>query len=315
MLIINTVADLRAALKHQANFNQNIGFVPTMGNLHAGHITLVKTAKQHASFVVASIFVNPLQFNPSEDLANYPRTLTADCEKLAAAGCDIVFAPSVAEMYADFDGKNLNQTMTIDPPPIANVLCGATRLSHFAGVATVVMKLFNMVQPQFAVFGKKDFQQLFIIKEMVKQFNLPIEVIASETVRDANGLALSSRNSYLTDTQRASASQLNSALQGIVENIKSSENDFEALEVFATNQLNKQGWEVDYISIRSSTTLQPASAQDKNLIVLGAAKITNKTSGRTRLIDNIELYITDWLAYNYPFLKFKVTHAKNHAEI
>ena len=293
MLIINTVADLRAALKHQANFNQNIGFVPTMGNLHAGHITLVKTAKQHASFVVASIFVNPLQFNPSEDLANYPRTLTADCEKLAAAGCDIVFAPSVAEMYADFDGKNLNQTMTIDPPPIANVLCGATRLSHFAGVATVVMKLFNMVQPQFAVFGKKDFQQLFIIKEMVKQFNLPIEVIASETVRDANGLALSSRNSYLTDTQRASASQLNSALQGIVENIKSSENDFEALEVFATNQLNKQGWEVDYISIRSSTTLQPASAQDKNLIVLGAAKITNKTSGRTRLIDNIELYITD----------------------
>ena len=286
-----------------------------MGNLHAGHIHLVKIAKQHATCVVASIFVNPLQFSPTEDLANYPRTLEADCEKLAAAGCDIVFTPSVAEIYPTFDGKNLRQTMTIDPPPIANVLCGATRLSHFAGVATVVMKLFNMVQPQFAVFGKKDFQQLFIIKEMVRQFNLPIEIIAGETVREANGLALSSRNGYLTDTQRASASQLNSALQSIVNQIKNGNKDFVQLEQQASTQLASQGWEVDYISIRSSTTLQPASALDKNLIVLGAAKITNKTSGKTRLIDNIELCITDWLAYNYPFLKFKVTHAKNHAEI
>jgi pantoate--beta-alanine ligase len=289
MQIIQTVSELRKALKKQTS----IGFVPTMGNLHAGHINLVELAKQHAECVVVSIFVNPLQFSPTEDLANYPRTLEADCEKLKAAGCHIVFTPSVAEMYPDFDSKNLNQTMTIDPPPIASVLCGATRLKHFAGVATVVMKLFNMVQPDVAIFGKKDFQQLFIIKEMVRQFNLPIEIIAGETVRETSGLALSSRNSYLTDIQRTSASQLNSALQGIVNQVKIGNKDFVQLEQQASVLLTSQGWEVDYISIRSSTTLQPASQQDKNLIVLGAAKIINKTSGKTRLIDNIELCITD----------------------
>lgn len=309
MQIIQTVSELRKALKNQPS----IGFVPTMGNLHAGHIHLIKLAKQHASCIVASIFVNPLQFSPTEDLANYPRTLEADCEKLQAAGCDIVFTPSVAEIYPQmtedkFDGKNLNQTMTIDPPPIANVLCGATRLSHFAGVATVVLKLFNIVfyntaQPNVAVFGKKDFQQLFIIKEMVRQFNLPIIIIAGETVREANGLALSSRNSYLTSAQRSAAGQLNSALQGIVSAIENGNKDFVQLEVQSTAQLNKQGWDVDYISIRSANNLQPASTQDNNLIVLGAAKIINKTAGKTRLIDNIEFQLTAWLAYNYSFLK------------
>ncbi len=288
MQIIHTVADLRKTLANQAS----IGFVPTMGNLHAGHIHLVKIAKQHATCVVASIFVNPLQFGPNEDLSAYPRTLAADCDKLKAAGCDIVFTPSVSEMYADFDGGNLNQTMTIDPPPIANVLCGATRLKHFAGVATVVMKLFNMVQPQFAVFGKKDFQQLFIIKEMVKQFNIPIEIIAGETIREANGLALSSRNGYLNNAQLGLASQLNSALQGIVEKIKAGEYDYVALETAAANLLTTQGWDVDYISIRSSLSLETASQNDKDLVVLGAAKIINKTSGKTRLIDNIELVLT-----------------------
>ncbi|MBC7757102.1 MAG: pantoate--beta-alanine ligase [Bdellovibrio sp.] len=288
MQIIQTVSALRNALKNQPS----IGFVPTMGNLHAGHIALVTQAKQHATCVVASIFVNPLQFSPTEDLANYPRTLKADCEKLKLAGCDIVFTPSVEEMYADFDGRNLNQSMTIDPPPIANVLCGATRLSHFAGVATVVMKLFNIVQPQMAVFGKKDFQQFFIIKEMVKQFNLPIAILAGETVREESGLALSSRNGYLTEVQRASASQLNSALQHIVNQLKNGNKEFEALEVKATALLKQQGWDVDYISIRSSNNLQLASTFDNNLIVLGAAKIANKTAGKTRLIDNIELCIT-----------------------
>jgi pantoate--beta-alanine ligase len=288
MQIIHTVSELRKTLLSQIS----VGFVPTMGNLHAGHIALVELAKQHSKTVVVSIFVNPLQFSPTEDLANYPRTLEADCEKLKAAGCDIVFTPSVAEMYPDFDGKNLNQSMTIDPPPIASVLCGATRLKHFAGVATVVMKLFNMVQPDIAVFGKKDFQQLFIIREMVRQFNLPIEIIAGETVREKNGLALSSRNGYLTDAQRAAASQLNSALQGIVNQVKTGNNDFVALENTATQTLTNLGWEVDYISIRSSDNLQPATLLDKNLIVLGAAKIINKTSGKTRLIDNIELVLT-----------------------
>ena len=316
MQIIQTVSELRKTLANQSsNGKNNIGFVPTMGNLHAGHIALVTQAKQHAACVVVSIFVNPLQFSPNEDLANYPRSLEADCEKLAAAGCDIVFTPSVAEIYPAFDGKNLRQTMTIDPPPIANVLCGATRLSHFAGVATVVMKLFNIVQPDVAVFGKKDFQQLFIIKEMVRQFNLPIEIIAGETVREASGLALSSRNGYLNDKQRSSASQLNSALANIVKAIKNGDKNFVKLEQQARMQLTSQGWEVDYISIRSSATLQPASRIDKHLIVLGAAKISNKSAGKTRLIDNIELCITDWLAYNNAFLKFKVTHAKNHAQI
>lgn len=285
MQIVHTVSDLRKALKNQAS----IGFVPTMGNLHAGHIALVEKAKQNTSCVVTSIFVNPLQFSPTEDLSTYPRTPEADYEKLKAAGCDIVFTPSVIEMYPDFDGKNLNQTMTIDPPPIASVLCGATRLKHFAGVATVVMKLFNMVQPHVAVFGKKDFQQLFIIKEMVRQFNLPIEIMAGETVREANGLALSSRNGYLSDTQRATAAQLNSALQSIVNQIQNGNKAFNQLEQQTSNTLSTQGWEVDYISIRSSKTLQPASKTDQEIIVLGAAKITNKTGGKTRLIDNIEL--------------------------
>jgi pantoate--beta-alanine ligase len=289
MHIIQTVSDLRIALKNQVS----IGFVPTMGNLHAGHIALVEKAKQNASYVVASIFVNPLQFSPTEDLSTYPRTPEADYEKLKAAGCDIVFIPSVLEMYPDFDGKNLNQTMTIDPPPIANVLCGATRLKHFAGVATVVLKLFNIVQPNVAVFGKKDFQQLFIIKEMVRQFNLPIDIIAGETVREANGLALSSRNGYLTDAQSAQAAQLNSALQSIIIQIQNGNKAFVQLEQQVSNTLSTQGWEVDYISIRSSKTLQPATTVDQNIIVLGAAKITNKTGGKTRLIDNIELCITD----------------------
>jgi pantoate--beta-alanine ligase len=293
MQIIHTVSELRQALKNQTQGNQSqVGFVPTMGNLHAGHIALVKTAKQHASCVVASIFVNPLQFSPTEDLSAYPRTPEADIEKLKAAGCDIVFMPSVAEMYPDFDGKDLNQSMTIDPPPIANVLCGATRLKHFAGVATVVMKLFNMVQPDVAVFGKKDFQQLFIIREMVRQFNLPIDIVAGETIREANGLALSSRNGYLNDAQREAASQLNRALQSIVDAIKSGHNDFAALENAAVVQLAQQGWDVDYISIRSSDTLQPASTLDQALVVLGAAKIGNKTGGKTRLIDNIELCLS-----------------------
>jgi pantoate--beta-alanine ligase len=292
MQIIHTIAALRATLASQAG--QKIGFVPTMGNLHAGHIHLVDLAKQHADCVVASIFVNPLQFSPTEDLDAYPRTLETDCEKLKAAGCDIVFVPSTSEIYADFDGHNLNQTMTIMPPPIASVLCGATRLSHFAGVATVVIKLFNIVAPNIAVFGKKDFQQLFIIKEMVRQFNLPIEIIAGETIREANGLALSSRNGYLNDAQLASASQLNRALQHIVINIKNGDFNFELLENSASQTLTQQGWEVDYISVRSSATLQPAKPQDKDLVVLGAAKIINQTGGKTRLIDNIEFCMQDF---------------------
>lgn len=279
MQIIDSKSALRLALKSRAN----IGLVPTMGNLHAGHIQLVKLAKQHAECVVVSIFVNPLQFGANEDLANYPRTLAADCEKLEAAGADIVFTPSVAELYPNFDGTNLNQNITITLPDIANMLCGVSRPGHFSGVATIVAKLFNIVQPQTAVFGQKDFQQLFIIRELVKQFNYPIEIIAGETVREANGLALSSRNGYLSATARAKANQLNKALRGIVNAIKDGNLDFNHLENEASQQLSIQGWLVDYISIRYADTLLPAKVNDKNLVVLGAAKID-----KTRLIDNIE---------------------------
>jgi pantoate--beta-alanine ligase len=289
MQTIQTIAELRKALKDQTS----IGFVPTMGNLHAGHIALVTQAKKHSKCVVSSIFVNPLQFSPNEDLSAYPRTPEADYEKLKAAGCDIVFTPSVAEIYPSFDGKNLGQSMTIDPPPIANVLCGATRLKHFSGVATVVMKLFNMVQPHVAVFGKKDFQQLFIIKQMVTQFNMPIEILAGETIREANGLALSSRNGYLNDEQCRVAAQLHEGLQKIVALIKSGRNDYKRLEDAATDWLYANGWEVDYVSVRCASTLQPAAAHDNDLVVLGAAKIINKTGGKTRLIDNIEFNISD----------------------
>ncbi|CAN4267885.1 PanC Panthothenate synthetase [Methylophilaceae bacterium] len=284
MQIISLSNALCAALKKQTN----IGFVPTMGNLHAGHIHLVNLAKQHSDCVVVSIFVNPLQFGANEDLTNYPRSLEADCEKLKAAGCDIVFTPAVAEIYPQFTqnnaGMSLNQTILIQPSAIANDLCGASRPGHFAGVATVVAKLFNMVQPKSAFFGKKDFQQLFIIRELVKQLNYRIQIMAGETVREASGLALSSRNDYLSVAQKQQAAELNQALQTIAAEIKVQNTEFIMLENSAKAQLNATGWQVDYVTVRSALSLLPASQADKHLVILAAAKM-----GNTRLIDNIEL--------------------------
>ena len=261
-----------------------------MGNLHAGHIHLVNLAKQQCNCVVVSIFVNPLQFGANEDLANYPRTLEADCEKLKAAGCDMVFAPTVGEMYPQITqsaaGIQLNQSMTIVPPDIANDLCGASRPGHFAGVATVVAKLFNMVQPQMAFFGKKDFQQLFVIRELVQQFNYPIKIVAGETVRESSGLALSSRNGYLSAAQKQQAAALNETLHEIALAIKAQNADFETLENAAKTKLNLLGWEVDYVTVRNALNLQPATQADQHLVILAAAKI-----GNTRLIDNIELSV------------------------
>lgn len=281
MQIIHTVAELRNVLRSKAG----IALVPTMGNLHAGHIHLATLAKQHAQCVVVSIFVNPLQFGANEDLASYPRTLDADCEKLEAAGVDIVFAPNVQEMYPDFNAasNDLGQTMIISAPLIAKELCGASRPGHFDGVATVVMKLFNIVMPQVAVFGKKDFQQLFIIRELVRQFNLPIEIIAGDTVREPSGLAMSSRNGYLSQEQKTSAATLNACLKQIVDKIQQGNTDFIELEQAVAENLNRNGWLTDYISVRSARTLLPASKEDAALVVLVAAKI-----GNTRLIDNIE---------------------------
>ena len=220
MHVVSTVAELRQRLDKQ----KSVAFVPTMGNLHAGHLHLVELAKQQAKCVVVSIFVNPLQFGANEDLANYPRTLEEDCEKLKLAGVDVVFTPTVETMYPT------EQTVLVEPPAIANTLCGASRPGHFRGVATVVLKLFNMVRPDVAVFGKKDFQQLFIIREMVKQLNLPIEIVAGETMREPDGLAMSSRNGYLLPGQRVEAQRLHRALRQVVDAIQGGNTDFPALE-------------------------------------------------------------------------------------
>lgn len=279
MQIIHTVQALRDALKAQPK----IAFVPTMGNLHAGHLHLVQIAKQHATCVVVSIFVNPLQFGANEDLANYPRTLTADCEKLEQAGVDFVFVPTVHELYPDFDGVDLHQSMTVQPPSIASDLCGATRPGHFMGVATVVLKLFNIVQPHVAVFGQKDYQQLFIIQSMVRQFNLPIDIVSGETVRESNGLAMSSRNGYLSFAEKAQAVELVRTLQEVVTAIQAGSHDYAELEKKEIQQLTALGWQVDYVSIRSAKTLLPAHTKEIELVVLGAAKL-----GKTRLIDNIQ---------------------------
>jgi pantoate--beta-alanine ligase len=279
MKIIHTIRELRTELHSKSS----VAFVPTMGNLHAGHIHLVEMAKQHAACVVVSVFVNPLQFGADEDLASYPRTQSADCDKLAQVGVDLVFVPSIAEMYPDFDGVSLHQTMIIRPPTIANVLCGVSRPDHFTGVATVVMKLFNIVRPNVAIFGKKDFQQLIIIRELVKQFNMDIELVGVETVREPNGLAMSSRNGYLDFVEKPKAVQLFRVLTDVVSKVHQGKFDYTELEHQAIKQLGSQGWQVDYISIRSARTLLPAVGADQDLVVLGAAKL-----GKTRLIDNIE---------------------------
>lgn len=273
MEIITTVSDLRAHLENAPD----IAFVPTMGNLHAGHLHLVELAKTRGRCVVVSIFVNPLQFGANEDLASYPRTLDADCASLRAAGVDVVFAPAVEEMYP------APQTVTLRLPEVADTLCGAFRPGHFNGVATVVLKLFNVVRPRIAVFGRKDFQQLFIIRTVARQLNLPVEIIGAEIVRDADGLALSSRNGYLNPAQRLEAPRLQRALQQVVAAAKKGGQDFAAIETQTAHYLTQLGWIVDYVAIRSAQTLLPPTATERQLVALAAARL-----GTTRLIDNVE---------------------------
>ncbi|MEQ1591803.1 MAG: pantoate--beta-alanine ligase [Thiobacillaceae bacterium] len=274
MRLLHTTADLRAALARETR----TAFVPTMGNLHAGHASLVTLAKQYGAPVVASIFVNPLQFGAGEDFERYPRTLEADCDKLAAAGCDIVFAPDASEVYP------APQTFTVHPPAeLADDLCGAFRPGHFSGVATVVLKLFNMVQPQFAVFGRKDFQQLCVIRELIRQFNLPITVIAGATLREPDGLAMSSRNGYLSAAERIQAPGLYRELSVVTASLSSGERDFSLLAASAKKRLKMAGWNVDYVEVRNADTLQAAEHDTQGFVVLGAAWM-----GKTRLIDNLE---------------------------
>ena len=275
MQVITTIAQLRARL----SVERAIAFVPTMGNLHEGHLNLMRQAREHGDCVVASIFVNPLQFGPNEDFDQYPRTLDADCAKLQGL-VDVVFAPAVNEMYP------LQQTVFVEPPPVANELCGAARPGHFRGMATVVLKLLNIVQPRVALFGKKDYQQLHIIRQLAAQLNLPVRIVGGETVRARDGLALSSRNQYLTEAERNEAVFLNQTLQAMRLSVLQGVRDFEQLQQQAVQALADRGWQVDYVAIRNQSDLQPASGGQRDLVILAAARL-----GKTRLLDNIEVML------------------------
>ena len=274
MRLVKTTVELRRAL----NAMPRVTLVPTMGNLHAGHLSLVELALKRCDPVVTSIFVNRLQFAPHEDFDQYPRTLDRDCELLAQAGCDIVFAPSEKEIYPE------DQHFTIRPPPaLGDVLEGAARPGFFTGVCTVVLKLFTMVRPAAAVFGKKDYQQLLVLRQMLKQLALPIEIISGDIVRDPSGLALSSRNAYLSEQLRPHATHLSAVLRNVVAAARAGDSNWRRLERAAVASLIVRGWRADYVAIRRQADLGEPTQSDP-LLVLGAAKI-----GNTRLIDNLEI--------------------------
>jgi pantoate--beta-alanine ligase len=274
MQVIHTVSELREALAGQ----RRTAFVPTMGNLHEGHLSLARRAREMGGPVVASIFVNRLQFAPHEDFDTYPRTLERDCALLQGVGCDIVFAPGERELYPEPQGYSV-----VPPAALADILEGHFRPGFFTGVCTVVLKLFNLVQPAVAVFGKKDYQQLMVIRRMVQQLALPVQVEAGETSRAEDGLALSSRNGYLGAAERAEAVHLSRVLREVQAAWHRGERDIAALESGAMQTLSRRGWQPDYVALRRRADLQAPQAGDA-LVVLAAARL-----GGTRLIDNIEV--------------------------
>ena len=277
MNIFHTIKDLKNELNPLRH--QKIALVPTMGNLHDGHLSLVALAKQHADIVVVSIFVNPTQFGVGEDFASYPRTLDDDCQKLAKAGVALVFAPSVDEMYPVYPPN-----VQILSGSISKILCGQTRPTHFDGVGLVVSKLFNIVRPDVAVFGKKDYQQLAIIAQLVQELNFEIDIIGGEIVRADDGLALSSRNQYLTEQERAIAPRLAQALQQLAGALQSaSVADFDTMIQKTKDKLTYGGFTVDYLQVLNQQ-LQPASRHDKHLVILTACYL-----GKARLLDNLEI--------------------------
>jgi len=280
MNTVKTVLELRAAVARARAEGKRIGFVPTMGNLHSGHVALVTKACQRADFVVASIFVNPLQFGANEDLDSYPRTLAADQEKLLDAGCNLLFAPTVSEMYPS--GTTTQTRVSV--PELSQELCGASRPGHFEGVATVVSKLFNMVQPDLAVFGQKDYQQLAVIKAMVRDLNLPVQIIGEPTVRAEDGLALSSRNGYLSVEQRTIAPAIHRSLEAIATALAQGNRDLQGLMTEHRKRIVDSGMRLDYLEIRHADTLRAATEQDVELVILAAAYL-----GNTRLIDNLRV--------------------------
>lgn len=275
MHILRTIADVRAWRKTAGR----LAFVPTMGNLHEGHLALVTEARRHSDAVIVSIFVNRLQFGQGEDFDSYPRTFEADCAKLEAAQVDALFLPDERELY-----PRIRQDFNVEPPHLQNELCGAFRPGHFRGVATVVTKLFNIVQPDVACFGKKDYQQLAVLRGMVADLNMPIDIVPVDTGRAADGLALSSRNGYLSAEERAEAPRLYRQLSLIRDALQAGSNDYAGLEAVAHADLTAHGWQVDYVEIRAADTLEIAHAGERHIVILAAARL-----GKTRLIDNIDV--------------------------
>jgi pantoate--beta-alanine ligase len=277
---VESVATLSETIRRWRQAGETIAFVPTMGNLHAGHLALVARAKALAARTVVSIFVNPLQFGPAEDFARYPRTLQADQALLQPYGIDLLFTPSVETIYP----RPQAHITRIQVPGLHDILCGAFRPGHFDGVATVVAKLFNLVQPDSAVFGKKDYQQWRVIQRMVQDLNIPVQIIGVDTVREADGLAMSSRNQYLDAAQRRSAVGLYSCLQDIRSRILAGAGDYSALQAAALQTLRGLGFDPEYVEIRNSANLAEPGPRDRELVVLAAARL-----GATRLIDNLEI--------------------------
>ncbi|ALP52449.1 pantoate--beta-alanine ligase [Candidatus Tenderia electrophaga] len=278
MQMLETLAALRSQLQAWRQAGDGIAFVPTMGNLHAGHLALVEQARQHGQRLVVSIFVNPMQFGPNEDFECYPRTLARDRDTLEAAAVDVLFTPRLEAVYPTGPAR----TSRVEVPGLSEPLEGERRPGHFAGVATVVAKLFNMVQPQAALFGEKDFQQLLVIRRMAADLCFPVEIIAVPTVRAADGLALSSRNAYLNETERALAPGLYQTLRRAADSLLQGERDFEGLQRAGLKALNAAGFDAEYFAIRGIDDLGPPDAQTREVVILAAARL-----GATRLIDNV----------------------------
>jgi pantoate--beta-alanine ligase len=282
MLTATTIAEVRAQVSRWRDAGERVVFVPTMGNLHAGHVSLIEAARRHGKRFVASIFVNPMQFGPNEDFAHYPRTPTQDSKMLSDAGCDLMFMPEVGEIYPN----GADQATRIEVPGISGILCGEFRPGHFEGVATVVAKLFHIVDPDVAIFGEKDYQQLTVIRRMVADLCLRVEIVGAPTVRESDGLAMSSRNQYLDDAQRKLAPTIYRQLQQAVAALRAGSRDFPAIESAGRSSLDGAGFRTDYFSVRDARTLMPAQPDTKSFVVLTAARL-----GKARLIDNIQYTI------------------------
>jgi pantoate--beta-alanine ligase len=282
METVSTIATVRERVRRWRGEGLRVAFVPTMGNLHPGHLSLIEMARRHGDRFIASIFVNPMQFGPNEDFAHYPRTPAQDARMLADAGCDLMFMPDVVEIYPN----GSERATRVEVPGLSSILDGEFRPGHFEGVATVVAKLFHIVEPDVAVFGEKDFQQLTVIRRMVTDLCLAVTVIAAPTVRDPDGLAMSSRNQYLTDEERGRAPVIHQALLAAVDRLRAGDRDLAAIERRGIETLDKAGFRPDYFSVRRADDLSNPLPDTQHLVVLAAARL-----GRARLIDNLQLRV------------------------